>query len=76
MKKLWNWLKTNKAKVSGVLNLVVVYLSSENYLNLSQTVLIMGVLTTLGLISTKDSNKHSTTEQVTKSTVKKRKIGS
>ena len=78
MSQLWNWLKTNKTTLIGIFTILWGAFSTlaitKKWLDVETLAVITTALTGLGLLAAKDANKHSTNEQVTKATIKKRKL--
>ena len=66
MKQLINWLFTNKTKLAGVAVAIITYLTVKGYIDNETGILIGGILAAFGITVSKDSTKHSTTEQVKK----------
>lgn len=75
MKQVFDWIKTNKTTVVGIITVLYgglsAYLLSQNYVSPETLTIITSILAGLGLIAAKDANKHSTSEQVQKADIKK-----
>lgn len=76
MNVLLSWISTNKAKLLGLLSILLTagimpFLINKGYITATTAGEIIAVLSGLGLMSAKDSNNHSTVDQVTAATEKK-----
>ena len=71
MKRIINWIKTNKTTTAAVLIAATVFLQEKNIVDTQTSVLITSVLTALGFAVAKDQNDHSTSEDVRKADIEK-----